>query len=244
MKKYYINMGCVHEGKVYLSGNSSEISDKIEYLEKNGVCKECYKAAKRKEEKERGLIFNVAIYPYVDKHDGGILLHVWFSGDTLTYKDSIKSSGGYWWGYIEEAYGWPVQTSDMGWQKVIKLENLEEEYAKAVSIGAKSIVTGKGFREKMNYMAALSYHKKWKELNEKISEVEKPCIPNILRGHKWNGKVYGKSGSYSIYLDNDKVSVTDDEASIVEEYTEEKKKYWKKVGDIEESYGTGGMISL
>ena len=38
--------------------------------------------------------------------------------------------------------------------------------------------------------------------------------------------------------------VTDDEASIVEEYTEEKKKYWKKVGDIEESYGTGGMISL
>ncbi len=58
----------------------------------------------------------------------------------------------------------------MGWQKVIKLENLEEEYAKAVSIGAKSIVTGKGFREKMNYMAALSYHKKWKELNEKISE--------------------------------------------------------------------------
>ncbi len=40
----------------------------------------------REKKKREGLIFNVAIYPYVDKHDGGILLHVWFSGDTLTYK--------------------------------------------------------------------------------------------------------------------------------------------------------------
>lgn len=237
MGTHYILMGCGHKEKVYLSEKSSlTISERKEYLENNGLCKECYKAAKRKEEKEQGLIFNVSIFSHVDRNDGGILLYVWFSGDTITYKESIKSLGGYWWGFLETSDVNYLKRPDMGWHKVIKLENLDEEYAKAVSIGTRSIVTGRDSEERWKYHMALRNQKDWKEMNEKISGIKSPEVPEILRGHRWNRTVYGKSGRYSVYLDNDKVPVTDDEASMLKEYIEDKEKYLERVAEIKSSY--------
>lgn len=236
MSGTWVLMSCGHKQKVYLPEKEFAREKRIEYFKEYGLCKDCYKAAKRDEEKEMGLIYNVAVKPYIDEDDGGILLDVWFSGDTITYKDQIKSLGGYLWDYIEPYDRDIYKPCYKGWQKSIKLENLEEEYEKAVAIGTRDIVTGEAWHEKLNYRMALKEHKKWKEINKQISAVEKPDVPKLLRGHRWNGKVYGKSGSYSVYLDNTKESVTDDEVLIIERYIEEKKEYQKRVQKIKENY--------
>jgi hypothetical protein len=74
--------------------------------------------------------------------------------------------------------------------------------------------------------------KKDKEITEKISEIKKPSAPDVLAGHKWNQKIYGKSGNYSVYPDGEKVSITDEQAEEIREYLAAKEEYKKKVEEI------------
>ena len=43
MAKYSITYSCGHEGVVELFGKTAEREQKIDYFEKNGLCRECYK---------------------------------------------------------------------------------------------------------------------------------------------------------------------------------------------------------
>lgn len=46
-------------------------------------------------------------------------------------------------------------------------------------------------------------------------------IREIAKGKKFNGKIYGKAGSYFIYLNNNKVEISDIQASEYFEYLRE-----------------------
>ena len=63
-------------------------------------------------------------------------------------------------------------------------------------------------------------------------ESSKPLVPEVLKGHKWNQKVYGKSGNYSVYPDGVKISITDEQANEIEEYLKQKEEYKKKMEEI------------
>lgn len=91
MAKYTVTMSCGHEQIVELFGKSSEREKTISYYEKDGLCTECYKKMCAEQAKKEGLVFNASILPYIDKIDGSLLISVWFSGDTQTYKDEIKN---------------------------------------------------------------------------------------------------------------------------------------------------------
>lgn len=239
MAKYTIMMSCGHEDTLELSGNGKDKQRKIEYFESNGLCKECYKKEMEKREEAEGLNFNASVLPYIDEEDGGLLLYVWFSGNTKPHKDDIKSLGGYRWSERKAADDWLSFKVPMCWNKVIKLEDLQEEVTKAISIGANNTISDSGLFAKINYQVALDRRKKWKEKKHKIAAIEKPVVPNILKGHRWNQKIYGRPGNYSIYPDGEKTVITDEQAKEIVNYLVAEEKYWKKVREIERGSGTG-----
>ncbi len=230
--KYTIMMSCGHEDTVVLFGKEKERDRKIEYFKYHGLCKECYKKKMEEEAKKEGFVFNASVLPYIDNNDGSILLSVWFSGYTKPHKDEIKSLGDYTWSERESANDFYSTSVPLCWNKVIKLEKLQEEITKAVSIGADSVVSDKGLFADASYQIALSQQKKWHEKKEKIDEIEKPVVPEVLRGCRWNQKIYGKSGNYSIYPNGEKTTITDEQAEEIKTYLELKEDYKKKVEEI------------
>ena len=90
----------------------------------------------------------------------------------------------------------------------------------------------KGLFATANYQIAMEKHKKWEEKHLKIAGIPKPVAPDVLRGHRWNQKIYGKEGNYSIYPDSEKVMITDEQAAEIREYLKQKEEYKKKVEEI------------
>lgn len=225
MAKYTILMSCGHEDTVELFGKMSDRERKIEYFKSDGLCKDCYKKKMREQEKSKGLIFNIAVLPDIDENDGSILFYMWFSGDTISNKEIIKSLG-YSWGENEVDDDWRPH---MAWSKTVKERDLHDEISKVESIGAKR--TEKIYNE-FYYKTALNKQKKWKEKMGEIESIPKPKAPNVLIGHRWNYKVYGKSGNHSIYLDGEKVNISDEQVKELKDYITEKEEYKKKVEEI------------
>lgn len=231
--KYTIMMSCGHEDTVELFGKESERDRKIEYFKNFGICKECYKKKKEAEIESEGLVFNATVLHYIDNKDGSILLSVWFSGNTKPYKDEIKSLGGYVWSEREAANDWyNIKRPPMCWNKIIKLTDLQEEINKAVSIGAEHTISDKGLFAEIHYQVALKAQKQWQDKQDQINQIQKPTVPEKLKECRWNQKVYGKSGNYSIYPNGDKVLLTDEEAEEIKNYLILKEEYKNKVEEI------------
>lgn len=233
MAKYTIVMSCGHEDTIELFGKNEERERKIVYYESSGLCKNCYKKKMEEQAELEGLTFNTTVLPYINQENGNIMVNVWFSGNTKLYKDNIKSLGGYRWSERTAANDLlSTKKPPLCWNKTIDMENLDEEIIKANSIGADSIVSEKGLFAMVNYQIALNKHKEWMETKEKVESIRKPIAPEILRAQKWNQKIYGKAGNYSIYLDGEKVIISDEQAEEIEHYLKEKEEYKKKVEEI------------
>lgn len=231
--KYTVLMSCGHEETVELLGKNADRERKIEYYKSNGLCKECYKKVMQEQTESEGIIFNATVLPYIDEENGNILLNVWFSGNTKPYKDDIKSLGGYKWSERKSANDFfSTARPPMCWNKVIKIGELEEEIVKAISIGAENIVSDSGLFAMAHYQIAVDKQKEWKENQDKIATIQKPAVPEVLKGHKWNQKIYGKSGNYSIYPDGEKVFITDEQAEEIKIYLVAKEEYKKRVEEI------------
>jgi hypothetical protein len=149
----------------------------------------------------------------------------------MPYKDSIKSIGGYRWG-MRDFDGNMLSSSEMSWFKKIKLHDLSDEAAKAEAIGAKKFCEMEQLFATINYKIAIEKQKEWEDKKERISEIQRPSVPEVLAGHKWNQKIYGKAGNYSIYPDGDKVMITDEQAKEIKTYLAAKEDYQKKVEEI------------
>lgn len=238
MAKYTVKMSCGHEETVELFGKGKDRERSIEYFEDHGLCKECYKKKISEEKKEQGLIFNASVLPYIDQDDGSILLTVWFSGDTMQHKDEIKSIGGYYWGESEAASNWYSSSRpELCWHKTIKMDEYDAEAEKAISIGAKKVIADNEFFGMAHFNLAKMLQEEWKAKKSKMDEIPKPAIPEILKGHKWNQKIYGIKGKYSIYLDGEKTPIDNEEADQIEQYLSEKEAYQKRIEEIKNTRG-------
>lgn len=230
--KYTITMSCGHEERIELFGSTKVRDRKIDYFESEGLCKECYKKKLQEEAEKEGFNFNASVLPYINNEDGSILLSVWFSGNTKPYKEEIKSLGGYKWSERESSSDWYTISVPMCWNKTIKLDELKNEIVKAASIGANSIISEETLFETIHYQIALEQQKKWNENKDMIDSIEKPVIPEIIKGYTWNQKIYGKSGKYTIYPNGNKVSITDEQKNEIENYLKLKKEYKNKIDSI------------
>lgn len=178
------------------------------------------------EEKEAGLIYNASYLPNID-HSGNILLFVWFSGDTLNHKEEIKSLGGYTWQENQGAESFFSKPS-MCWGKTIIASEVKVENAKAISIGAKPLQLEEGIFAKMHYEIAKQRKQEFLMKQEAIASIERPKVPDILKGRRWNQKVYGNSGGYTIYPDSVKCTITDEQKDEIDLYLKAKAEYQKR----------------
>ncbi len=230
--KYTIKMSCGHEETVELIGPGKERERKLAYYENFGLCKECYKRKMEEKENSEGLYFNASFLPYVDEDTGKMLLFVWFSGNTRPAKEAIKGIGGYRWTDREAADDWYKPLSQKCWGKTIDVDQLEDEAMKAAEIGAESVIPDQGLFALAHYEIAKKVQKEWQDFHEKIDAIPKPEKPDILKGHKWNGTIYGRKGYYSIYPDGDKVNITDEQADEIKKYLDAKEEYKSKISQI------------
>lgn len=230
--KYTVTYSCGHNGPVELYGKGSERERKLEWYATSGLCPECYKQQKRKEEKEQGLLLNYSICPYVDSDTGEFLVYVWFSGDTMSHKEVIKNLG-----YSFE----DRRTSDdmfsfkapKVWGATVALSRLNETIQEANAIGAIPSNNSVKLMESIDAGLAIKAQEKWQARQNKIQGIKKPAVPELIKGHKWNKKIYERSGSYSIYLDGNKTCIDDATADNIIKYVEDLETYLQVLSEIE-----------
>ena len=253
MAKYNVTYSCGHEGTVQLFGKADARDRKIKYYEEYGLCSECYKKQKQEENAKLGLLIGGSVEDTLSDK-GEIQIRLFFAGDTLPYKEEIKALG-YRWTAVDASQMAYMHKPDMGWVKVVPYEHLEEEKEKAFAIGAKEaeISDRELANQKERYQEMLSEQRIYKrnlrkkapqdtsENREKQQMYEEklrslcPVEPDVIRGKYWNEKVYGKAGRYSIYLDGNKVNISDEEAVGLEEYLGNMEKYRKKKKELMEN---------
>ena len=241
MAKYNITYSCGHEGTVQLFGKSEERERKIKYYEEFGLCTECYKKQKQEENAKLGFLIGGSVADILSGK-GEIQICLSFAGDTLPHKEEIKALG-YRWTAVDASQMAYMRKPDMGWVKVVPYEHLEEEKEKAFAIGAKEaeISDRELANQKERYQEMLSEQKLFRKRNKKKLEAQKqladllPEKPECIRDGHWNEKVYGKAGRYSIYLDGNKVNISDEEAVGLEEYLGNMEKYRKKKKELMEN---------
>lgn len=233
--KYTIKMSCGHEEVIDLVGKGSDRERKIRGYEVNGLCRECRKKKMEEKAKDMPFSFNVMVLPNINDYNGNILLDAWFDGDAEPYKDTIKSLG-YTWGRKASAAADFSGRPSVCYNKCIKLEALPQEIKNVRAIGAKILTSETEIYTTPYYKRALIAHKEWCKKHDKIEQLieqlEKPVAPESVRGRKWNQKVYGRQGHYSIYPDGEKVAISDEEATALEEYLKQKEEYCRKARDI------------
>ena len=227
-------MSCGHEQEVELFGKTSARERKISYFETQGLCKACYSKKMQVEMENEPFSFHASVLPYIDENNGEILVFVWFSGNTKPHKEKIKEIGYSWQtrDVSEGMYGLDYQKPELCWGKIIYASEFEQELEKAYSLGAEKTIMKNTLETMIAKSIASDQQKKWEKKYAAITSLEKPKIPEIIKGHRWNHKIYGKIGHYSIYPDGEKMEISNEQAKDLEEYLEEKRKYDKKVEEI------------
>lgn len=89
------------------------------------------------------------------------------------------------------------------------------------------------------YQDAQESHNRWIEKQEKKRELKKEMVPqrpDLIAGKRWNGKVYGKEGNRTIYLDGEPITIDDSLAADLEEYYTKYTEYLEKTEEIEAQY--------
>lgn len=82
-----------------------------------------------------------------------------------------------------------------------------------------------------NYEIAQQKKASYEKKMNAISYIVKPTCPEILDG-SWNEKIYGRPGYYSVYLDGEKVHVSDEEVEEIRKYLEEMDEYNEEIRQI------------
>lgn len=223
MAKYDVKFSCGHTERKELFGAEKDRQSKIEYWERSGICSECYKKAMREKEAATPLTLTINL----DIVNVKVILR--FEGNTMAFKDKIKELG-YRWGDIPAIglFGY-FGKSQFGWYKSVSLDALDEQIKAAAELNP---------QVKENYtqvdLIAFAQEKGKKDkIEAKKAEMAKPKVPAKIAGKRWNGNIYGKKGNYSIYPDNEKVYITDEEAEELNNYLAAKEEYKKAITKIE-----------
>lgn len=97
----------------------------------------------------------------------------------------------------------------------------------------------KKYNETMDFLKKAEtlkeYEELWNELEKKkqaLVNLEKPAVPGIINGKKWNERFYGKTGSQSIYLDGEKVRISEEEVKELKKYLAATDAYKKSVKEL------------
>lgn len=227
MAKYDVTFSCGHKGTVQLMGKTADRERKLARYANNGLCPECYKAKKLAEEAEKPITIHITPMAAINSENGEPLFCIWLDGNTRPSKDAIKAAG-FCWDIVET----DLLSEARGWQCKAERSEIDDIVNAAKSLGG---VLANDIENALTIAAsgaALQMSKKWHARQAQIDAIPRPSAPAVVKGHRWNQKIYGKKGNYSIYYDGVKTAITDDEAVELEAYLKAKAEYRAKVAEI------------
>lgn len=232
---YDVVYSCGHIESVSFdeSMTEREIKKKIRWLEKSGLCKACFKEAKRKEREAEPLRLVIAVdtqtmlTPYV----------LLFGGFTSPHKEDIKRLGFKWLMLgVEfiESVGLNYNTNAWA-KKYMTIDEMEVDIAavKAALRGIRVVnrTDEKALKELKAYEKET--HVRTKMIAGLVNAVPKPECPRLVAARNWNRKIYGNfSTGYYIFLDGEKQNITAGEAQMLTGYIGDLKEYEEKIDRI------------
>lgn len=251
--QYGITFSCGHKGIINLVGPNKERERKLKWYKECGECEACKEESyKKKRERERleaeerkkigkmSLVPKSEFLPLLDWKEDVPIIWLYITGkDTYAAKDDLKKLG-----YM---YRSPDETNryvSVNWGKSIPFteEALSSEFSRLKGIGA-DIEDADEFAKGVILYATKNYfpqvraeHRKWLKGKKAIENLKNPEEPEIIKGKRWNRKIYGKKGNESVYLDDVKVNLTDADAHCLEAYVKSMQEYKDEVDAIKNAY--------
>lgn len=234
MAKYTINFACGHgSSQKQLYGTSSDRTRKIEWMEANMVCPECYKEAKKAEDSAAQKIGKICLVPASTP-----IISIEVAGQIeankealyeLGYKWSDSTSGGLM-GYLsihrpsrvlallckvespDQAGAWiskqQAALKALGYEITDDLNDLDRAYLADIVSKQQATADAKAAAAaRLAEIQAADPKPPVSPLRARIAALEKSS------GKKWNGKIYGKEGCYNFYVADNKYSATDTEVA-------------------------------
>ena len=211
-------------------------------------CGKCWAKEKRAEEEARGLVLDVEIIaePGMLMQDGEKIIRMSFSGDTMPHKDAIKELG-YKWDYLQDSNFlgiFATKEPRKAWQMRVTAEEFTGKIKEAETLGAQigKIPTNEQIALALAAQKEIAAHQsdQTAKMDAEIAELEKPVPPEVwaqkIQGHKTNRKIYGTKEK-SVYADNVKIVLTDEEAKELNAYWNARDKYNSAVATIKAKYG-------
>lgn len=197
------------------------------------LCPACYKAQKQEESKALGLMAEARLDDTAALLKGAAEVVIVITNGSYEHKDELKAAGYRWTadfpvsrkcgpaGLLLDIVGGPETKM---WAKRMPLANLPAAVEEIQAMGGKIRLPAEG--ERAGYADTLRYGQK-KAAEKAAAEAEAEAkvaaalealghcpeypedVAAILAGGRWNGKIYGKKGNWSIYIGGDKQPLTD-----------------------------------
>lgn len=223
----------VREAKKY---NRKEADAWKEWAERTFTqCSSCYGKAQRALEMEKPPTLTVSM-TMIDR-DNPVLLS--WSGNTLSVKDTLKELGYVWGDILPSGFLGALDFKyEKGWHITTNIFEVNSWIEKSKAVP--------GMELKMDISEIDMTMLREQEIRnqqireEKVAEInrlgEKPRRPECYPTGRWNGRFYGKSGAYRIYVDNKEVYISDEEVESLKQYQKGIAAHNAKVKEIEERY--------
>lgn len=218
MAKYDIKYSCGHEDVIELFGKSVDRYKKIEYLEK-GLCKSCYR--KKMEEKESSGPLTLSGMALPEINDEGRIMNVVFFTGNVSGKEAAIVSEGFDWIAVKEMRR-PVK---MRLGKKLSQDDVIAEVDRLKSLFQVEYVSADMETARDNVAKAKRLQEKFEQMKASGEVPLRYGMPELLEGKQWNGKVYGRSGNYTVYLDGEKIDITNEQADAIKAYLSSKEVY-------------------
>lgn len=222
MAKYDVTFLCGHTETVELVGYEKERKRRLWNMSRTKLCRNCYKKKAAEED------LSACLEPLANlDENGSIQFCLWLSGNTMERKDTIKEMEGYVWrqrpSYLPDIKPY--------WHKIVKEESIQGELHLLTEMLPEITFREPDPLRLRNYEIAQKKKAQYEEMMKEISCVGKPERPEILDGN-WNGKIYGREGYYSLYLDGEKVLLSNEEAEEIRKYQEDLDEYNEEIKQI------------
>lgn len=234
MAKYTINFACGHGSiEKQLYGKGSDRTRKIEWMEANMVCPDCYKDKKIAEDAAAKKIGKICLMPALEP-----IISIEVSGQIEANKEALHNLGYKWsdssadglMGYLstqrptrvlallckvespDQAGAWiskqQAALKGLGYEITDSLNELDLAYlAQRLQQRQSANDSKAAAAARLAEIQAADPKPPISPLRKRIAAIEKTS------GKKWNGKIYGKKGCYNFYVADNKYSATDTEVA-------------------------------
>lgn len=231
--------------------NRTEANQWEDWAAKNfDLCSKCYYKEQKEIEIAKGLYVDIRLVSESTFSDNILPIAIVFGGDTMPYKDIIKSLGAtYTRDYPSEGVLgdlFMMRAPKLRWVLNCEIKELQSKIEQIKNIGAK-INSVPSDRDIALYHQIMRDKQKNKLEKEKVLQAELDTLGKIPswpenitelwpEGAKWNGKFYGKSKIWRVYFSGKEVYLTDKQKEEMEKVQKERQEWREKKKEIENKF--------